>query len=303
MAERQLNLFATRSVLCERFTPTFFRSIPRRPGVYLMSDEQNRVIYVGKAKDLRARLGSYRYADASCSRKTARLIARVRNIRWQVHPTEEAALLEENRLLRELRPRFNRMNTWPRAYRFVRIAAVAAGVELSLSGERDQACYGAFKGASRETFGALLRLLMSITSSYSTLPRQLVCGRGPLAFKFSEAIARHWMDELHAFLRGQGEPLLETLSASSRCDNTAFHVLFRAADLAAVEHFYRIGPQRNHRLCQQRGTEDPIIAQEELDDWIVRGQSLQRGAVSANAVSTWLSKAAPETGVISNREH
>jgi excinuclease UvrABC nuclease subunit len=283
VAEQQLNLFATRSVLCERFTPAFFRSIPRRPGVYLMSDEQNRIIYVGKAKDLRARLGSYRYADASCSRKTARLIARVKNIRWQVHSTEEEALLEENRLLRELRPRFNRMNTWPKAYRFVRIAAVAAGVELSLSSEGDRGCYGAFKGASRETFGALLRLLASITSSYSTLPRRLVCERGPLAFEFSEPVARHWMDELHAFLRGKGESLLERLSASSRCDDTAFHVLFRAADLVAVEHFYRIGPQRNHRLQQHHGTEDPLIAQEELDDWIVRGQRFQRGEGSVNA--------------------
>ena len=270
MTERQLNLFATRSILCERFDSSFFRGIPRSPGIYLMSDGQDRIIYVGKARDLRARLSSYRYTDARCSRKTARLVARVKDIRWHVHPSEEAALLEENRLLRELRPRFNRMNTWPRAYRFVRVGSVAGGVELSLSGVQDSACYGAFKGASREAFAAMLRLLAGLTSPYSTLPRRLVCDRGPVAFEFAPAAAECWINELHAFLSGHGEPLLERFNTAHRLGEDTFNTSFRAADLAAVEHFFRIGPQRNLFLRQHRGTASSIIAQEELDDWIVR---------------------------------
>src|SRR4026209_400075 len=111
MPEEQLRLFETGSVLQRRFDRTFFRSLPACAGVYLMCDAEDRIIYVGKAKNLRQRIGSYRYAGERCSRKTARLVARVASIRWQQCASEEAALLEENRLLRELRPQFNRMNT------------------------------------------------------------------------------------------------------------------------------------------------------------------------------------------------
>src|SRR5688572_25052162 len=152
MAEHQLKLFATRNSLCERFGVGFFRTIPREPGVYFMSDAAGRVLYVGKARDLRQRLGSYRYAHEHCSRKTARLTGLVCQIRWQVCASEEAALLEENRLLRELRPRFNRANTWPRASRFIRIHCRPGELGLALSGEAAGDSYGAFKGASRESF-------------------------------------------------------------------------------------------------------------------------------------------------------
>src|SRR4051812_38130340 len=103
MAEEQLKLFSTRGVFQERFDRSFFRGLPECAGVYLMCDAHNRIIYVGKAKNLRQRIGSYRYAHDHCSRKTARLVARVTSIRWQPCASEEAALLEENRLLRELR--------------------------------------------------------------------------------------------------------------------------------------------------------------------------------------------------------
>lgn len=273
MTERQLSLFTTRSILCERFDSSFFRGIPRRPGVYLMRDSESRIIYVGKAKDLRARLSSYRYADARCSRKTVRLIARVTDIQWQVQDSEQAALLEENRLLRELRPRFNRMNTWPKAYRFIRVAPVEHGVQLSLSAVQDNSCYGAFKGASREAFNAMLRLLAGISCPYPALPRRLVSGSGLTAFDFGLEEATLWNDNLRAFLSGEGEPLFARWKQSAPSLDP-FHASFRAADLSMMEHFYRIGPYRNKLLRKHRDAPHSIIAQEDLDDWIVSAPRL-----------------------------
>jgi hypothetical protein len=283
VAERQLNLFTTRSVLCERFDAAFFRSVPRKPGIYLMSDARHRIIYVGKAKDLRARLGSYRYAHERCSRKTSRLVARIANIRWQICASEEAALLEENRLLQELRPRFNRVNTWPKAYRFVRIAEVSGGIKVSLSGEGEGECYGAFKGASRQTFGALLRLLTRLDVPYSALPRPLLCERAPTEFEFNHECAARWLNALRAFLRGKCDRLLKKSCAVDVHDQSRFHITFHAADLATLEHFFRIGPQRNHALRGRLGSTTDLIAQEDLDDWIVRGGKNQRADGSAKA--------------------
>lgn len=273
MAEKQLMLFATRSVLAERLGDAFFRSVPRCPGVYLMSDETSRVIYVGKAKDLRARVGSYHYASGRCSRKTARLVARVAHIRWELCSSEEEALLQENRLLRELRPRFNRVNTWPKAYRFIRIDASARSVVLSLTGESEGECYGAFKGASRQTFGALLRLLSGLNGRYAELPRRLVCERLPGSSEFNIECAAHWLDPLRSFLRGESDELLKHVGALPTPAECPFHLAYRAADFAAVEQFFAIGPRRNYSLRRRRGGDNHLIAQEILDDLIVRDRA------------------------------
>jgi excinuclease ABC subunit C len=75
--ERQLRLLPASQPLVARFGAGFFRRLPRQPGVYLMRDESDRLIYVGKAKSLRQRLNSYRH-PALTSRKIVRLVHAVR---------------------------------------------------------------------------------------------------------------------------------------------------------------------------------------------------------------------------------
>src|SRR4051794_37139240 len=100
--------------LLQRKGPEFFAGIPRTPGVYLMLGVEGSILYVGKAKDLRARLNSYKRAKPDqVSRKVIRMLNLVRDIRWEECPTEVAALLRENHLLRELCPPFNVVNTRP----------------------------------------------------------------------------------------------------------------------------------------------------------------------------------------------
>ncbi len=201
------------------------------------------------------------------------------SIRWQVCASEEAALLEENRLLRELRPRFNRMNTWPKAARFVKLECAAASARLSLAVEPAGECYGAFKGASRQNFGALLRLLWALNESYAALPRSLVLERSPDTYEFPLVRADTWLDELRSFLRGECDALMNRF-ATSPADDGQFHTAFRQADLLAVEHFSRIGPQRNRALRTRFNTPE-LIAQHELDDLLVRQRHAPRCAGNA----------------------
>jgi predicted GIY-YIG superfamily endonuclease len=285
MPERQLKLFPTRNSLCERFPPDFFRGVPREPGVYFMSDAERRIIYVGKARDLRQRLSSYRYAHEECSRKTARLTVLVAQIRWQICDSEEEALLEENRLLREWRPRFNRVNTWPKASRFIRLNAASGAIDLALSADADNDCFGAFKGASRQNFGALLRLLWTAMNKagYGELPRTLLLERSPVQQRLPFIEDHGWQNRLRGFLLGECEELLGVFLASASSEGSVFHSTFRQADLLAIEHFYRIGPQRNHRLRQRFGNGKHLIAQHDLDDWLVRDRKRQLPEGNANA--------------------
>lgn len=81
------------------------KALPSRPGVYLMKDEDDRVIYVGKAKSLRNRVRSYFSGEKD--RKTSILVARVASIDWIITDTEFEALRLENTLIKRHSPRYN----------------------------------------------------------------------------------------------------------------------------------------------------------------------------------------------------
>jgi excinuclease ABC subunit C len=84
------------------------RTFPQTPGVYLMKDAAGVVIYVGKAKNLRARAGSYFLKAAAEDRRTAELIKEIRDIDFLLAESEIDALLVEARLVKDVQPKFNR---------------------------------------------------------------------------------------------------------------------------------------------------------------------------------------------------
>lgn len=83
------------------------REFPQTPGVYLMKDAAGRVIYVGKAKNLRARAGSYFLKAAAEDRRTADLVREIAGIDFIEAESEIDALLVESRLVKDVRPKYN----------------------------------------------------------------------------------------------------------------------------------------------------------------------------------------------------
>ena len=83
------------------------REFPQTPGVYLMKDSAGRVIYVGKAKNLRARAGSYFLKAAAEDRRTADLVREIADIDFIAAESEVDALLVEARLIKDVQPKFN----------------------------------------------------------------------------------------------------------------------------------------------------------------------------------------------------
>jgi excinuclease ABC subunit C len=82
------------------------RFCPRKPGVYGMLNRQGELIYIGKAKSLRARLLSY-FRRQSRGPKAGRILRQTGTIAWEVSASEFAALHRELELIRRWRPRFN----------------------------------------------------------------------------------------------------------------------------------------------------------------------------------------------------
>ena len=85
------------------------RDVPHKPGVYIMRDRFNRVIYVGKARDLRKRVSQY-FTPSRQMRadlKTRALIEAIWDFEWHTVASEPEALLLEGKLIKEFRPRYN----------------------------------------------------------------------------------------------------------------------------------------------------------------------------------------------------
>jgi hypothetical protein len=130
----QMLLFPDPRPLVERLGSDFFRAAPEGPGVYLMRDCADQVLYVGKAKNLRKRLGSYRVANPDrMPRRHLRMLRAVHRIELQPCTDETCALAQESRLLLALRPRFNRAGTWPKVPRFFGWRVLGHDLQLAVT--------------------------------------------------------------------------------------------------------------------------------------------------------------------------
>ena len=83
------------------------KNLPHKPGVYQYFDDKGRIIYVGKAKDLKKRVSSYFNKINAISGKVQMLVRRIADIRYIVVETEQDALLLENNLIKKYQPHYN----------------------------------------------------------------------------------------------------------------------------------------------------------------------------------------------------
>lgn len=96
--------------------------LPNQPGVYFMKDASGEVIYIGKARDLKARVSSYFRAIEGHPPRLRKMLEVVRDVSWRVTESELDALILESRLIKEKQPRFNRAQREYRVRPFLRIS-------------------------------------------------------------------------------------------------------------------------------------------------------------------------------------
>lgn len=267
MGAVQLRLLPAPQPLVEKLGAGWFRSVPRRPGVYRMFDDAGRLLYVGKAVDLRARLGSYRRTTALPGR-IRRLVHRVARIEIELCGDDAAARLRENELLRTCRPPFNRAGTWPGTARYVRLGwPDGETLEVQLAGVPQDGDFGAFRAGVAVAIPAVLRLLWRVLHPgrpVADLPRAL--GDGARAWRLAHPGLPRWTRELEAYLAGESPALVGRLLHELPTPERGFADAYLSADLGRAAEFYFRGPARNlglrRRWCPERGRLTP----EELDD-------------------------------------
>ncbi len=139
----------------------FVKTLSSRPGVYRMINAADEVIYVGKARQLSKRVGSY-FARNVSSPKTRAMVAHIANIEVTVTNTEGEALLLENNLIKELKPRYNILLRDDKSYPHIFLSADdSPRITFHRGAKRARGRYfGPFpnSGAVRETLNTLQKL-------------------------------------------------------------------------------------------------------------------------------------------------
>ena len=97
------------------------RSLPTSAGVYLYKNAEGEVIYVGKAKNLRSRVGSYFHERREADAKTGTLVREAVDVDYIVVANEKEALALENNLIKQKKPRFNILLRDDKTYPYVKL--------------------------------------------------------------------------------------------------------------------------------------------------------------------------------------
>ena len=229
-----------------KFGADFLAGVPREPGIYRLYDAAGGLLYVGKARDLRRRLGQYRTAGRTKKdRKRRALVRSAGRIEWQACGSELEASLTEIGLIQALRPRRNVAGAFPFLYPFIGIQADGADTRFCLTTSPEAFAAFELSGAFRsrdvtgEAFFALMRLLRFIGHPTPRRARdRLSVPRYSHLYTFRR-LPRDWAELWKTLLRGASRLALEQLSLrllehdAACARSAAIH-----ADLRAIDRFF-----------------------------------------------------------------
>ncbi len=206
--------------------------IPVEPGVYRFRDAQGRVIYVGKAKSLRARLNSYFQDVAGLHERTARMVTTAASVDWTVVTTEVEALQLEYTWIKEFDPRFNVKYRDDKSYPWlaVTVGEEVPRVQVMRGAQRKGVRYFGPYGhawAIRDTVDTLLRVFPMRSCSAGVYRRAQGIGRPCLLGDIGKCAApcvgrvtpeehRDIVDDFMAFMGGQTSGFVKGIEQKMR---------------------------------------------------------------------------------------
>jgi excinuclease ABC subunit C len=193
-------------------------SLPLQPGCYLMKDSKGEIIYIGKAKKLKARLNQY--FTGAHEGKTQKMVSLIEDFDFYVTNTEKEALVLEINLIKQYRPRYNIMFMDDKSYPYIKITSddyPQLIVVRDKKKDKKAKYFGPFTdtGAARDTV-KLLNDLYPIRKC-KTMPKK-VClyyhiGQclGPCQFDIGKEQYASMIDEISRFLKGDNKAQLTRL--------------------------------------------------------------------------------------------
>jgi len=243
--------------------------VPSSPGVYLMMDVRERVIYVGKAKNLRNRLSSYYSQPLGYTRKMDGLLESIERIEIIQTGSELEALLLESQLILRYQPQFNRQLRNTESYRYIKIDISNSWPRVTLTRQRNpdgSVYFGPFRVANAakttvELVNDTFKLRTCTRSfknsrSYGSPCLQLSLGKcpGPCVGSADREAYRRTIHDVIGFLRGEQSEAIELIQQ-------------HLAEAAEQLDFERAARLRD----RMRRVRHLILSQQILDDAVERG--------------------------------
>lgn len=200
--------------------------LPARPGCYLMKDSQGKIIYIGKAVNLRSRVRSYFHASAGHSPKTVHMVGRIADIEWIIVGSELEALILEMNLIKKHRPHYNVRLKDDKRYPYVKVhwASDYPTVTVTRQLQKDGSRYfGPYTSvwAVHQTLDVLRRIFPYLTCDRTITGHderaclyfdiKLCCA--PCTGQIDHAQYRAMIADLCSFLDGRTEPIITRMQA------------------------------------------------------------------------------------------
>jgi len=301
--------------------------LPQGPGVYRFKDERDRVIYVGKAKNLHKRVHSYFKPDTELSVKTALMMERARDLDTILTTTEKEAFILESNLIKKHLPRYNIILRDDKQYPWLRLAVEEAYPNLTIvrKPRKDGALYfGPFSsaGSVRSTMKLIDRIFDLRKCRTRTLPsRSRPClnfqlGRclGPCSEKISPSTYKEGVEQVRLFLEGRSTELLKFLKRGM--ETAAEHLDFeRAARIRDQVRSVERTVEKQNVVAPKMGDQDVIglarkngaflVALLMVRDGCLTGSRefllRSRGGSARDALEAFLKQHYPEAPVIPKR--
>ena len=202
------------------------KKLPGKPGVYLMHDEKDAIIYVGKAISLKNRVRQYFQSSRNKGAKIEQMVTHISRFEYIVTDSELEALVLECNLIKEHRPKYNTMLMDDKSYPFIKVTVneLFPRVMLARQMKKDKAKYfGPYTsaGAVKDTI-ELIRKLYHIRSCNRSLPKDIGKERPCLNYHIHQCQApcqgyisqeeyRKSIDEVVRFLNGHYDMVLKEL--------------------------------------------------------------------------------------------
>ena len=202
------------------------KKLPGKPGVYLMHDEKDAIIYVGKAISLKNRVRQYFQSSRNKGAKIEQMVTHISRFEYIVTDSELEALVLECNLIKEHRPKYNTMLMDDKTYPFIKVTVNEPfpRVMMARRMKKDKAKYfGPYTsaGAVKDTI-ELIRKLYHIRSCNRSLPKDIGKERPCLNYHIHQCYApcqgyisreeyRKSIDEVVRFLNGNYHPILKEL--------------------------------------------------------------------------------------------
>jgi len=252
-------------------------SVPQGPGCYLMKDQAGKVIYIGKAINLRHRVRSYFHSSAQKNPRTSQLVANIRDIEWIIVKSELEALILEMNLIKEYQPHFNVQLKDDKRYPYIKIhwADPFPKVSVTRKVEKDGSrYYGPYINvwAVNQTMDLLRKIFPYLTCNRTiTGNDQRAClyydiqlCTAPCIGRINQEDYREMIKELGAFLNGRTDNIIKRLEGEMQ-QASADLKYERAAQLRdTLDAVQRIVEEQ--RIISTKFTDSDVIALADLEN-------------------------------------